>query len=186
MNIHPRKFNRCRRRRTGWLLAIALLLFAVRPALAQSEDGIKAAFIYNFAKFTVWPDNAFADGGAPITVGFVGADSLADLFAKNVAGKKASGRDFAVKRCSSAAGAETCQIVFVADPSEVDAVLAAAKGKAILTVGDSDRFAAAGGMIRFVKDGAKISFDLDVTSINAAKLKLDAKLRQIAHAIHGG
>ena len=184
MNIHTRKFNLGRR--TGWLLALVLLLFAVRPALAQSEDGIKAAFIYNFAKFTVWPDTAFADRRAPITVGFVGADSLAGLFAKNVAGKTACGRDFAVKRFASAAGAETCQVVFVADATQAAAVLAAAKGKAILTVGDSDRFAAAGGMIRFVKDGAKISFDLDMASVNAAQLKLDAQLRQNAHAINGG
>jgi hypothetical protein len=168
------------------LLALAAFLGAVSSGWAQSEEGIRAAFVYNFAKFTEWPATAFADANAPITVGFVGAASLADTFEKNVVGKNANGRDFAVKRFSSATGAENCQILFVGDAAQVSAVLGAIKGKAILTVGDTDSFAAAGGMIKFVKDGAKVSFDLDFAAINTAQLKLDAKLKQIAHAVKGG
>ena len=183
--------SKLNRRGRGWIrlflaVAVGLVITVANSAFAQSEEGIKAAFVYNFAKFTEWPANAFADGGAPITVGFVGAASLADTFEKNVVGKNANGRDFAVKRLPTAAGTESCQIVFVGDPGQIEAVVSAIKGKAILTVGDSDHFAAAGGMIKFVKDGAKISFDLDFTSINAAQLKLDAKLRQIARSVKGG
>lgn len=176
----------------GWRWTGRLLLFVgcfmatAIPALAQTEEGIKAAFIYNFAKFTVWPDTAFAGSAAPITVGFVGADSLADTFEKNVVGKNANGRDFAVKRFASAAGTENCQLVFVADAAQIASVLGATKGKAILTLGDSDSFGAAGGMVRFVKDGAKVSFDLDLTAINAAQLQLNAKLQSIAHSVKGG
>jgi hypothetical protein len=174
----------------GWrillLLAALFSLAAVNSALAQSEDGIKAAFVYNFAKFTEWPANAFANDSAPITVGFVGAESLADMFEKNVVGKNANGRDFAVKRLADATGAEICQIIFIGDKSQVAGVLAATAGKPILMIGDSDGFATAGGMINFVKDGAKISFDLNVTAINAVHLNLDAKLRQIARNVKGG
>jgi hypothetical protein len=187
MNQTSCKFNRLAGFQTSLFISLAAyFMFAASSALAQSETGIKAAFVYNFAKFTGWPEAAFAGGNAPITVGFVGADSLADMFEQNVAGKNANGRDFAVKRFSSAAGTENCQIVFVGDTGQTAAVIAAAKGKAILTVGDSDGFSDAGGMIRFVKDGAKISFDLNLTSITAAQLKLDAKLRQIARSVKGG
>jgi hypothetical protein len=172
---------------TGLLLLTGLVFLAgATPARAQSEEGIKAAFIYNFAKFTEWPATAFADASAPITVGFVGADSLADLFEKNVVGKNANGRDFAVKRFSSATGTENCQIVFVGDAGQAAAIMGAIQGKTVLTLGDSDSFAAAGGMVKFVKDGAKISFDLDFNAINGAHLKLDPKLRQIARSAKGG
>ena len=174
----------------GWagllLVAGLFLMTAVNPAFSQSEEGIKAAFIYNFAKFTEWPATAFADGSAPITVGFVGADSLADTFEKNVVGKNANGRDFAIKRLSGAAGVENCQIVFIGDAGQAAAVIGAIKGKSILTVGSSDGFTAAGGMINFIKDGAKISFDLDLNATTAAQLKLDSKLRQIARNVKGG
>jgi hypothetical protein len=127
-----------------------------------------------------------ADASAPITVGFIGADALADLFEANVTGKNANGHDLAVKRLTSPAGAETCQIVFVGDASQAAAVIAALKGKPVLTVGYSDGFANAGGMVNFIKNGAKMSFDLDLTEITAAGMALDAKLRGLARNVKGG
>ena len=172
--------------RTKLILVAAILAMAAGPAFAQSADGIKAAFIYNFAKFTDWPAGAFAGDSAPITVGFVGADALADGFEKNVTGKNANGRDFAVKKLSGADGVAGCQIVFVGDAGQASAVVAAAKGKPVLTVGDSDGFASAGGMINFVDNGGKVGFDLDVGAVNASGLKLNAKLQGIARNVKGG
>ena len=178
------------RRLTRWigllLAGCGFCLAFTHTASAQSEDGIKAAFIYNFAKFTNWPAKAFADANAPINVGFVAADSMADLFEKNVTGKNANGRDFAVKRLSGSAGAESCQIVYIGDGQQAAAVIAAAKGKPILTVGNSDAFAGAGGMVNFIKDGAKIKFDLDLGATSSAELKLDEKIRQLARNVKGG
>jgi hypothetical protein len=174
-------------RRVKLVLAAAILALAtIGPVFAQSADGIKAAFIYNFAKFAEWPAGAFSGDSAPITVGFVGADALADGFEKNVTGKNANGRDFAIKKLSGAAGVETCQIVFVGDAGQAAAVLAAAKGKPVLTVGDSAGFASAGGMITFVDNGGKVGFDLDLGAVNANGLKLNAKLQQIARNVKGG
>jgi hypothetical protein len=168
------------------ILVAALLLGGAEKALAQSEDGIKAAFLYNFAKFTEWPASAFAGDSAPVTVGFVGADSLADKFEQNVAGKNANGRDFSVKRLTGAAGVESCQIVYVGDAGQTAAVIAAAKGKPVLTIGSDDGFLSGGGMINFMKDGGKVGFDMDLTGVNAAGLKIDSKLRQVAHNVKGG
>ena len=168
------------------LTAIILATAAIGSAFAQSEAGVKTAFIYNFAKFTEWPAGAFASDNAPITVGFIGADSLADTFEKNVTGKNANGRDFAVKKLSGAAGVESCQIVFVGDVSQASAVIGALKGKPVLLVGDSSGFAAAGGMITFVVTDGKVSFDLDLGAINAGGLKLNDKLRQVARNVKGG
>jgi hypothetical protein len=179
--------------RAGFLrrtkLFLAATVFAVAtlgPAFAQSADGIKAAFIYNFAKFSEWPASAFANDSAPIAVGFIGADSLADGFEKNVTGKNVNGRDFAVKKLSGAAGVEACQIIFVGDAGQAAAVMAAVKGKPVLTVGDSDGSAAAGGMITFVDNGGKVGFDLNLGSVNASGIKLNAKLQQIARNVKGG
>lgn len=165
-----------------WGLLLAAVVASLLPAraFAQSEDGLKAAFIYNFAKFVEWPPDAFSDANAPITVGFVNADSLAALFEKNVTGKTANGRDYLVKRLRGPDGADSCAMVFVGDPSQAAAVLGTLKGKPILTVGSSDAFAAGGGMINFIKDGAKMTFDLNLSALTASNLKLDPKLRQLA------
>ena len=176
-------FTRC----VKLLLAAAIFAVAATGTVfAQSETGIKAAFIYNFAKFTEWPAGAFASDSAPITVGFIGADALADSFEKNVTGKNVNGRDFAIKKLSGAADASSCQIVFVGDASQASAIESAAKCKPVLTVGDSDGFAGAGGMINFVDNGGKVGFDLDIGAINASGLKLNAKLQQVARNVKGG
>lgn len=187
MNLFFKILLRGLPRRAKLILACGVLAMgAAGPAFAQSADGIKAAFIYNFAKFTEWPAGAFANDGAPVTVGFVGADALADGFEKNVTGKNANGRDFAVKKLTGADGAAGCQIVFVGDASQAAAVVAAVKGKPVLTVGESDGFASVGGMINFVDNGGKVGFDLDLGAINAGGLKLNAKLQQIARNVKGG
>jgi hypothetical protein len=168
------------------LLAVAFLAAATRPALGQSEEGVKAAFVYNFAKFTAWPDGAFAGASAPVTVGFVGADALADKFQQVVTGKNANGRDFVIKKLSGAAEAADCQIVYVGDASQAAAVVGATKGKPVLTLGESDGFVSAGGMVNFMLDGGKVVFDLDLNVVNANGLKVDTKLRQVARSVKGG
>lgn len=168
------------------LVALALIAGAATPIFAQSEDGIKSAFLYNFGKFTEWPATAFAGASAPITVGFVGSDTLADLFEKNVTGKSANGHDFAVKKLPTAAGVEACQIVIIGDEAQLAAVFAAIKGKSILTVGESAAFGTAGGIIKFYRDGAKVAFDVDLDAAKNVQLKLDSKLLKIAKNVKGG
>jgi YfiR/HmsC-like len=170
----------------AFLVFLLMSIAATSSAIAQSEDGIKAAFLYNFAKFTEWPSQAFASANAPLTVGFVGADNMADMFEQNVTGKNANGRDFAVKKLDGAGEAQTCQIVFVGDASQAVNIIKATKGKPVLTVGSSDSFAAAGGMINFIKDGSKITFDLDLGAAGVAGLNVDPKLRQFARDVKGG
>lgn len=186
MKKRPCRFRSAAWRGGAWSLAVFVILFAAAPWLqAQTEDGIKAAFVYNFAKFTEWPAGAFADGSAPIIVGFVGAASLADIFEKNVVGKNANGRDFVIKKLSDAAGVEKCQIVYVTSSSQVGAVVAALKSKPVLIVGEGEEILSTGGSIRLFKDGTKIAFDLNLTAIAAVGLKVDPKLQKTAHSVKG-
>lgn len=169
----------------GFVLS-ALVLSPAPRALAQSEDGVKAAFLYNFAKFTEWPAAAFADASAKISIGFVGGGALADTFSQAITGKNANGREFDVKKLGGAAEAGSCHIVFVSDASQAGAVVSATKGKPVLTVGEGEGFTGAGGMIGFVKDGAKVVFELNLEPAGAAGLKVDAKLKSVAKSVKGG
>jgi len=167
-------------------LALAVLAVGAPKAQSQTEDGVKCAFIYNFAKFTEWPASAFADGSAKITVGFVGGGALADAFSQAITGKNAGGREFEVKKLGGAGEIAGCHIVVVGDAAQAAAVVGAAKGKPILTVSDADGFVGAGGMIGFMKDGAKVVFELNLEPSTAAGLKLDPKLQKVAKSVKGG
>jgi len=48
------------------------------PALGQqqnaSEDQVKAAYLFNFAKLAEWPRQVLPDGPSPVVIGVSGAD----------------------------------------------------------------------------------------------------------------
>lgn len=172
-------------RRVASLLAIAILALAPN-ADAQTQDDVTVAFLYNFARFVEWPGSSFEAPNAPFVVGFLQRPALAQKFESAVQGKNAGGRDFVVKKLQSVSEAAGCQIVFCGDASEAAAVIAAVKGKPVLTVGDGDGFIGAGGMIAFSREGARLVFDVNPTAISAATMKPAEKITKAARAIKSG
>ncbi len=158
------------------LLTLALLLGATPSGQAQSADGIKVAFIYNFSRFVKWPKGT-VDGS--FKVGFVGDTPLKSLFARSVKGKNAGGKPFEIVDLSGASGAEACQIVFVADAAKASEIIGALKDKPVMTIGNDAGFADSGGVVGFVT-GKKVTFHLNLGAAESGKLKVDTKLQKIA------
>ncbi len=104
--------------------AVALILFAassltgatpqarVHPE-APSEYQVKAAFLYNFAKFVEWPAAAFVDDQAPFTLCIVGDDLFGSALSEIAAQKNVKGRSLAVRHLKEEAGLRACHILFV-------------------------------------------------------------------------
>src|SRR5512141_1254250 len=90
---------------------LAAYLLAGGEALCQqpqaSEYDLKAAFIYNFAKFTVWPTNAFASATSPLVIGVLGKDPVTLRLKRMLENKKLEGRPLLVTEPESAAEART-------------------------------------------------------------------------------
>jgi YfiR/HmsC-like len=169
------------------LLALIVGFFASQArSLAQSQDDVTVAFLYNFARFVEWPSGAFANGDAPFTIGFVGRPALADRFSQAVQGKNIGGREFAVRKLDDATGAAACQIVFVGDAPQASAIIAAVKGKPVLCVGEGESFLATGGMIAFSREGARLVFDVNPGAITAATLSPGEKLTKAARSVKNG
>jgi hypothetical protein len=175
-----------RRRDRAGLPALAvvacLLLACASPAAAQSEDALKSAFIFNFAKFTTWPSSAFAGGSAPLVVGIVGAPALADTLGKSVVGKNINGHAVEVKAVD-AAGASGAFHVLVVAGGQGKAVAAKVKGKPVLLVGQDAGFIEAGGMINLIVEGGKVSFEISPAAGQAASLEFDPKLKSLAKTV---
>src|SRR2546423_1848383 len=54
---------------------------------ALTEYQIKAAFLFNFARFVQWPPEAFAASGAPMVIGIIGENPFHDDLARTIQGK---------------------------------------------------------------------------------------------------
>jgi len=179
--------------RAGSFLAscIALILMAHAPSastqVAQppSEAEIRAAFILNFAKFTEWPAEVFADAETPLTVGFVGADDARTAFAALSTGKEINGRKIVVLQLDSVLKARQCQILFFRKSNGDFAVgaLEVANVSRTLTIGEAENFLTRGGMIRLFVDDNRMRFDVNVGAATRSKIRLSSKLLALAHTV---
>src|SRR5213594_432032 len=98
--------------------AALLLLLGIMTGKSApvSETEVKAAFLYNFAKFVEWPVEAFSSDTAPIQLGVFGDEEFTAKLKSLLSDKKAHGRSFEVKRLSTPQEAKNVQIVFVTNP----------------------------------------------------------------------
>ena len=80
-------------------------------AQAQQASQVKAAFLFNFAKFVEWPPGTFADDQAAITLGFSDRDPLAEAL-EALQGKVVQGRRLEIRRCRRTEELRRCQIFF--------------------------------------------------------------------------
>ncbi len=178
------------------LLRIAILLvmvslapvtraaFAQTPTSGSLEYQVKAALIYNFAKFVDWPADAVA--GDALVVGVLGQDPFGPAL-EALQRKTVKDRPIRVKRFATLDALERCHILFVSS-SEKDnllEILAAISGDSVLTVSEMESFAEVGGIIRLVTRRAKVRFQINVAAGESSGLQISSQLLRLAEIVDG-
>lgn len=171
-------------------LAVLAFLLLVSTAVAEqpafSEYQVKAAFLYNFAKFIEWPDKALS-GDEPIVVGVLGDDPFGEVLDETLSGKKVGSHLLSIKRFSRLTGSEHCHILFIADSEagRTAEILARVGSAPTLTVGEAPGFAERGGMIGFVIEERRVRFDVNLKAVRDAGLKPSSQLLKVARNVLG-
>ncbi len=163
--------------------ALLLALLFVPVAGAQElEYQLKAAFLFNFVKFVEWPADAFAGEKSPLTICVYGADPFGGTLDNLVRGESVAGRGLIVQRPESSADLRDCHVLFVSrsERSRLGEVLPRVQGKPVLTVGDTDGFLKAGGVINFVLEENKVRFVIEPEAAERNRLKISSKLLRLA------
>ena len=153
----------------------------------SGEYAVKAAFLFHFAQFVEWPAGAFKGANSPMTYCTVGEDPFRGGLDESLRGKTIRERAIRVQHLKPSDGIQDCQILFISasENKRTAGILADAKGSAILTVGESQTFAENGGMIEFCLEGNKIRFEINLSAVGAAKLKMSARLLALAKTVIG-
>lgn len=165
------------------LLAAVLFVVGVMRSegAAFSEAEVKAAFVYNLAKFVEWPTNAFPSEAAPLRVGVFGDEEFTAKLTTLLADKKAHNRAFEVKRIVNPQDAKNFHIVFIpsAESKRGLLVLDAVKKAPVLTVGESDEFFEYGGMINLYFEDGQLRFEINAEAAEKAGLVISSKLLRL-------
>jgi hypothetical protein len=173
---------------SAWLLAVALVLAMSAPAAGQTATGadVKAAFLFNFAKFVEWP--AAAAGAEPGTfvIGVLGNDAIADSLTEFVKGKSHQGRPLSVRRLVPKDDLATVQVLFIGESASASLpeLLKRLGRTSVLTVSDADRFCVSGGAIQFRTEADRVRFDVNLKAAEAAGLTVNSKLLKLAGTIN--
>jgi hypothetical protein len=122
------------------LLLLLLVPDTTGAAQDVSQPNLKAAFLYNFAKFAEWP--ADASPGGPLTLCVLHDGASEDALVKLVHGASIDGRAVTVSKGATKAKIRACHVLYIADaePAAVAGILEEVKGAPVLTVGDGDAF----------------------------------------------
>ena len=151
---------------------------------APSEYAVKAAFIFNFAKFTEWPAAASgAPHGQIVLCAFAGEAYRAALAA--IDGKAVQGRTIRVRRGVRPDEIKSCHMMFIAESEErrIPELLRVVKGSPVLTIGDANGFAEAGGMIGLINADNRVQFEINNEAAQRAKLKIGSQLLRLARLV---
>ena len=162
----------------GGLLAIGSVA-AAPPTQADSvaEYRLKAAYLFNFATFTEWPDSI----GNTLTLCIYGDDPFgADLDA--LTRQTLGNRRIAVRRTVSAENLAGCQLVFVTRPmiGNLSRVFDRLGTAPTLVVADSPGALQNGAMLNMDRVDGKVSFSANLAAARRQNLNLSAKLLRLA------
>lgn len=165
------------------LLALVAVIGHVRAEEPVADEyPVKAAFLFNFAKFVEWPAGAFKSPEDPITICVLGQNPFGTALEDVVRDKTVANRAFVVRAVSNSQQAANCQIVFVSasERKRFHFLLDQLKGRSILTVGEGDDFTANGGIINFKLKEARVRIEIDAGAADRAGLRISSKLLSLA------
>jgi hypothetical protein len=149
---------------------------------ASGEYQVKAAFLFNFAKFVDWPSRKFTEADSPLIIGIVGSDPFGGLLEEQVQDQHINDRTVIVRHIASMEELRKCHIVFIcrSELERLGPILSEVRGDNVLTVGETDKFISRGGMINFVMVGGSVHFQIIDSAARHAGLKISSKLASLA------
>jgi hypothetical protein len=167
------------------LLCGALLLLALAPAhAAPTEYELKAAFIYQIARFVEWPSSPEQFASGPLRLCVLGNSPFGSAL-DTIRGKPVNERKMEVSLLDKDADIRECNIIFIAAPAEkhIERIAALSRGAGMLTIGDTQGFAQRGTMVNFFLESGKIRFEINLEASQRAGLKISSQLLKLARIV---
>jgi hypothetical protein len=190
--LRPRPQGTRRARRLPMVLLLAVLAFLGNtfPAFTQAdvptEYQLKAAFLFNFAKFVDWPAGSFSSPQSPFFICILGVDPFGHVMDDTLQGKTIGAHAVVIQRVKDSAELRHCQMTFVSSSERlrVPEIIEASKGTSTLLVGESAGFAVAGGAIQFDLEENRVRFLINTDAAERAGLRVSSKLLSLAKVVH--
>jgi len=127
---------------------------------------------------------ARAAADAPLQLCVLGGNPFGAAL-NTISGKSVGGRKLEVSLLDMDADTRKCAMLFIATPAEkhLERIAALARGRGMLTLGDTPGFAQRGAMVNFFPEDGKIRFEINVGASRRAGLKISSQLLKLARIV---
>ncbi|MBS1814243.1 MAG: YfiR family protein [Acidobacteria bacterium] len=182
--------GRVRRLFRGLVCLTATTLFAQPPLPHEgkpTEYEVKAAYLFNFAKFTRYPSSTEFPHHASFDFCVLGRNDFNGRLEALTANEQLNGMPERAIRIASGTAARSCGIVFISESESprVQQILNELAGAPVLTVSDMPHFLEHGGMIEFQTSSKHVRFAVNLDAVTRANLALSSELLKVAVHVNG-
>jgi hypothetical protein len=147
-----------------------------------AEDKAKVGFIFNFTKYTDWPDNVMSSN--ELLVCSLSPQPLSGRLGA-LQGQQVQGRTLQLRPSARAAEWQACHVLFIAaeDSQRLDSVLKTIARHPVLSISDAPNFVEAGGIIGLNLRDGRIRFVINQGAARQAGIKLSSQLLKLAEKV---
>ena len=152
---------------------------------AIEEYQLKAAVLYNLAKFVEWPSSTFRNPADPIVSCVLGDSPFGRSLDRELNGKSIEDRKFVVRHVEETRQAGGCRILVVTgfDRKRWRSVLNEIEVRGLLTVGEIEGFASEGGVANLKLESGKVRVQINVQAGDRAGLRISSRLLSLAQIV---
>ncbi|MEO8256491.1 MAG: YfiR family protein [Acidobacteriota bacterium] len=161
-------------------VAFSAPVAAAGPTVAE----VKAAFLYNFTKFTEWPVDALPPV-APLLICIAEGSPVHPAIQEVTKGGVVRGHPVVVRQTKRDGPFDGCHLLYVEGLNEKSALQLLEKlhGAPVLSVSDFNRFAQLGGSAHlFIEDG-RMRFAVNLDATRRIQLRLSALFLSLARIV---
>jgi hypothetical protein len=154
-------------------------------ASAGTENELKIAFLYNFAKFVEWPEKKLVSLENVFSICVIGNDKMHETAGQLLQDKQVQGRKVVTYVPRSPEQVRKCQILFVDSSAteRTEGEWVVMRNAPILTVGETESFVRQGGIIHFFVEDGTIRFAISPKAAERAELKISSKLLKLGRIV---
>lgn len=148
------------------------------------EYRVKAAFLYNFAKFVSWPARKLPGSDDPIRFCILASDPLVPALQDALNGKSIDQHPLLLQLVPRSEDMRACDVAYLGavDTAKLPAVLTALAGSGALTVYEGEHTQSA-GVVRFYLDERKVRFEINTAAAEREGLTLSSRLLGVASVV---
>jgi len=165
------------------LAFFSLQLLALGQRQNATEDQVKAADLFNFAKQAEWPRQTLPDGSSPLVIGVSGGDEdFLNALEAVVAGKVIGTHLVVIKPVGSEKDMKSCRIVFfrASEMTHTQTAIEGLERAGVLLVGEDESFLRKGGMINLVLEHGSVRFEVNSDALDRSEIHFNSKILEMA------